>query len=174
LTHLPITALHAQRDRIRCKVAHDFAKQKKRGLWTYIKVSAANFFHADSYPFSLLINNQEISTSAYFISVANSNQFGNNFTIAPKASLGDGLLDIIVVQKMNKLQVLLSIIYQIRYGDVQEGIFKKHGILYYQLKELQIINRTMAPLHIDGDPYKTSEKFDIRVIPAAISLIQPA
>jgi diacylglycerol kinase family enzyme len=120
-----------------------------------------------------VIDNKEIATSAYFISIANSNQFGNNFTIAPKANLNDGLLDIVVVQKMNKFQVLLSIIYQIRYGDVQEGIFKKHGILYHQLKNLQIINPSMAPLHIDGDPYNTSEKFDIRVIPSAISLIQP-
>jgi diacylglycerol kinase (ATP) len=156
------------------KVAHDFARQKKRGLWTYVKVSAANFFNAETYPFTLVIDNKEIVTSAYFISIANSNQFGNNFTIAPKASLNDGLLDIVVVQKMNKLQVLLSIIYQIRFGDVQEGIFKKHGILYYQQKNLQIINSSMAPLHIDGDPYSTSEKFDIRVIPSAISLIQPA
>ncbi|HLO79315.1 MAG TPA: YegS/Rv2252/BmrU family lipid kinase [Chitinophagaceae bacterium] len=156
------------------KVAHDFARQKKRGLWTYVKVSARNFFNADCYPFTLLIDHKEISTNAYFISVANSNQFGNNFTIAPKASLSDGLLDIVVVQKMNKLQVLLSIIYQLRFGDVQEEIFKKHGILYYQLKELGIVNRSLAPLHIDGDPYDTAEKFEIKAIPSAFSLIQPA
>jgi diacylglycerol kinase family enzyme len=156
------------------KVAHDFAKQKKRGLWTYVKVSAANFFNADCYPFTLQIDHKEISTHAYFISVANSNQFGNNFTIAPKASLSDGLLDIVVVQKMNKLQVLLSIIYQLRFGDVQEDIFKKHGILYYQLKELGIVNSSRAPLHIDGDPYDTAENFEIKIIPSAFSLIQPA
>ncbi|HEX5668965.1 MAG TPA: YegS/Rv2252/BmrU family lipid kinase [Chitinophagaceae bacterium] len=155
------------------KVAHDFARQKKRGLWTYVKVSAANFFNAKTYPFILEIDNKKINTNAYFISIANSNQFGNNFTIAPKASLNDGLVDIVVVQKMNKLQVLLSIIYQIRFGDVQESIFKKHGILYYQQKNLQITNSSMAPLHIDGDPYHSAEKFNIRVIPSAISLIQP-
>jgi diacylglycerol kinase family enzyme len=137
----------------------------------YVKVSAN--FNAETYPFTLVIDNKEINTSAYFISIANSNQFGNNFTIAPKASLGYGLLDIVIVQKMNKLQVLLSIIYQIKHGDVQEGIFKKHGILYYQLKNLHIHNSSMAPLHIDGDPYQTAEKFDIRVIPSAFSLIQP-
>ena len=29
----------------------------------------------------------KFTTEAFFISIANSNQFGNNFTIAPKASL---------------------------------------------------------------------------------------
>ncbi len=153
------------------KVAHEFSAMKKRGLWTYIKVSIGNFFSAKEYPFQLHIDGKSIDTEAYFISVANSNQFGNNFTIAPKARISDGLLDVVVVQKMNKLQVLLSIFYQLKYGDVQESIFKKTGILYFQLTKLAISNPALAPLHIDGDPYKTSENFDIEIIPSAFSLI---
>ncbi len=156
------------------KVAHDFSKMKKRGLLTYIRVSMKNFFSAKEYPFQLRLEGKEIDTEAFFISVANSNQFGNNFTIAPKASMADGLLDIIVVQKMNKLQVLLSVFYQLKYGDVQEEIFKKHGILYYQVKQLEILNPSMAPLHIDGDPYDSSPVFKISIIPSAFSLIQPS
>jgi len=156
------------------KVAHDFSRMKKRGLMTYVKVSMKNFFSAREYPFQLKIDGKEIDTDAYFISIANSNQFGNNFTIAPKASISDGLLDIIVVQNMNKLQVLLSIFYQIKYGDVQEEIFKRQGILYYQVKDLEILNHSQAPLHIDGDPYETSPVFKISIIPSAFSLLQPA
>jgi diacylglycerol kinase (ATP) len=156
------------------KVAHDFSRMKKRGLMTYVKVSMKNFFSAKEHPFQLKIDGREIDTEAFFISIANSNQFGNNFTIAPKASISDGLLDIIVVQHMNKLQVLLSIFYQIKYGDVQEEIFKRQGILYYQVKELEILNPDQAPLHIDGDPYETSPVFKISIIPSAFSLLQPA
>jgi YegS/Rv2252/BmrU family lipid kinase len=155
------------------KVAHDFSKMKKRGFMTYVKVSMKNFFSAKEYPFLLKIDGKEIDTEAYFISIANSNQFGNNFTIAPKASISDGLLDIIVVQKMNKLQVLLSIIHQLKYGDVQEGIFKRHGILYYQVETLDIMNPALAPLHIDGDPHETAPEFHITIIPSAFSLILP-
>jgi diacylglycerol kinase (ATP) len=111
------------------QVAHDFARMKKRGLWTYIRISASHFLDAVEYPFVLKIDGKEIHTEAYFICIANGNQFGNNFTIAPKASLNDGLLDIIVVQKMNKLQVLASVFYQMKYGDVQESVFKKQGVL---------------------------------------------
>jgi YegS/Rv2252/BmrU family lipid kinase len=152
------------------KVAHDFARQKKRGLWTYVKVSAMNFFSAREYPFTLEVDGKAIETEAYFISVANSNQFGNNFTIAPKAMLTDGLADVIVVQKMNKLQVLLSVIYQIRFGDVQEDIFKREGILYYRASSLRIHNPSLAPMHIDGDPVETAAVLDVRVIPGAFKL----
>lgn len=154
------------------QVAHDFSKMKKRGLWTYIKISAGNFFDAVEYPFTLRIDGREIDTEAYFISIANANQFGNNFTIAPKANLSDGLLDIIVVQKMNKVQVLMSVFYQMMYGDVQEKIFKKSGIMYYQARELEIINPGFAPLHIDGDPVASSTSLHIKVIPEAFMLIQ--
>jgi diacylglycerol kinase family enzyme len=130
------------------KIAHEFSAMKKKGTLDYVKLSMKNFFSAKEYSFGLNINGKEIETEAFFISIANGNQFGNNFTIAPKASLSDGLLDIVVVQKMNKLQVLLSVFYQVKYGDVQEGIFKKHGILYYQLKELVVNNPGLAPLHM--------------------------
>ncbi|RYF80200.1 MAG: diacylglycerol kinase, partial [Chitinophagaceae bacterium] len=69
------------------QVAHDFAAQKKRGLITYVQQTLKNFFSAKPYPFTIHIDGQHIKTDAFFISIANSNQFGNNVTIAPKASI---------------------------------------------------------------------------------------
>ena len=154
------------------EVAHDFARTKKRGLWTYVRISASHFLNAVEYPFVLKIDGREIDTEAYFISIANGNQFGNNFTIAPKASLTDGLLDIIVVQKMSKLQVLASVFYQMKYGDVQEGIFKKQGVLYFQASELEIHNPKLAPLHVDGDPAESARKIKVKILPSVISLVR--
>lgn len=155
------------------KVAHDFASQKTRGLSTYVKVSARNFFTAKPWPFILSFDGKEINTEAYFISIANGNQFGNQFTIAPKARLNDGLIDIVVVQRMNKLQLLISVLHQLRFGDVNENIFRKHSILYFQCKAIGIKNPGLAPLHIDGDPCESSDDFSIQVIPEAFQLIQP-
>jgi diacylglycerol kinase (ATP) len=156
------------------KVAHEFARSKRRGLWNYVRVTVRNFFKARPYPFELHLNDESTRTKAFFVSIANSNQFGNQFTIAPKAILSDGLLDIVVVQNMNKLQLLLSIFHQLRFGDVQEKIFRKEGILYFQTTRLQVMNPGFAPFHIDGDPKETSGKFDIEIIPSAFKLIQPA
>ena len=153
------------------QVAHDFAKMKKRGLWTYVRISVANFFDAVEYPFTLRFKGKEISTDAFFIAVANGNQFGNNFTIAPRASLHDGLLDIIVVQKMSKLQVLMSVFYQMKYGEVQKEKFRKERILYYQLSELEILNPRLAPVHVDGDPAGTAAVLSVKAIPQAFMLV---
>lgn len=164
------------------KVAHDFALQSKRGLQTYLKVTMKNFFTARPYPFRISIpaagNGGALSftVDAFFINVANGDQFGNHFTIAPKASLEDGQLDIVIVKKAGRLSFLLSVIRQMLGGyPVQPSPLAKgrRRVLYFRTPSLEILNPEYAPLHIDGDPAAPAGKFIIRVVPKAIWLIQP-
>jgi diacylglycerol kinase (ATP) len=158
------------------QVAHDFAKQKKRGLSTYVKQSTKNFFSAKNYSFELILDNISIHTEAFFISIANSNQFGNNFTIAPRASLHDGLLDIVVVNKMSKLRMIWTILNQLKYGQVrlyEDKKYHSNDIHYFQTNKLTIKNISLAPLHIDGDPAETSPQFEIEIIENAFKLLMP-
>lgn len=156
------------------QVAHDFTQQQTRGLKTYVKQSARNFIKATPYNFTLEADGNKIDAEAFFISIANSNQFGNNFTIAPQASLHDGLLDIVVVNKMSKLRMLWSVLKQIRLGQVRMYEDKKYHhneIHYFQTKQLTIYNPQQAPLHIDGDPVATAAKFEIKIIEKAFRLL---
>ena len=163
------------------KVAHEFAEQDRRGLQTYIRVTMKNFFSAAPYPFRLSLSagadgQSAFDVKAFFISVANGNQFGNNFTIAPRASLRDGLLDIVVARKTNRLRFLLSVIRQVLGGyRVKPTPWKDQTgkILYFQTSALVIENPGGAPLHIDGDPKTSAPIFHIEVVPEAIRLIQP-
>ena len=158
------------------QVAHDFSVHPSRGLSTYVKLTIRNFITARFYPFTITANNTTLQTNALFISIANSNQFGNNFTIAPKASLNDGLLDIVVVNKMNKLKMLFYILKQIRVGKAELISGKKiqhQGIQYFQAKNIVIKNPSVAPLHIDGEPAETSTELNIKIIENAFRLIQP-
>ena len=157
-------------------VAHEFAKQKRRGLQTYIKVSTINFFKAKPYLFEIVLKDRTFKTEAFFISIANSNQFGNNFTIAPQASLHDGLLDIVIVKKMSKLRLPFSVISQVTgINGVQQAGSKndKKNIIYLQTDSLTIRNPHSAPLHIDGDPRETSQEFKINIIKNCFRLLQP-
>ncbi len=158
------------------QVAHAFSKQPKRGLVTYIKQTILNFIKVTPWSFEIINKGQSITTGAYFISIANSNQFGNQFTIAPGASLNDGLLDIVVVKKMSKLLFLWSVLRQVLAGkikDFDEHTVHKKNVLYFQTEKLIIHNPDAAPLHIDGDPSGTAEKFTIEIIADAFKLIQP-
>ena len=90
--------------------------------------------------------------------------------------MNDGLLDIVVAQKMSKPQLIWSVLKQIRAGRVKphtESYFNKKGILYFQTDRLMINNLSLAPLHIDGEPCTATKKIVIEIITSAFKLIQP-
>lgn len=157
-------------------VAHKFAENPKRGLTTYARQTVKHFFRAHSYRFEIMTNGFSFFTDAYFISIANSNQFGNNVTIAPKAKLNDGLLDIVIAQKMQKARLPLAVLNQIRGNNKLQKVIEDNSgkrILYFQTPELTIRNFDHAALHIDGEPYETADEFNIKIIKDCFLLIQP-
>ena len=170
------------------QVAHEFAGQQRRGLQTYIRITMRNFFSARPYPFRICIpatarpgdakdaGPRDLTVDAFFISIANGNQFGNNFTIAPKASLQDGLLDIVIAKKAGRLHFLWSVLRQVLGGYPVQRAPKGNSrdrIIYFQTPALEIENAGEAPLHIDGDPKPSARSFHVVVVPKAILLIMP-
>lgn len=156
------------------QVAHDFANAPTRGLTTYVQKTLQNFFTSKAYAFELRTKEKEIKTEAFFISVANSNQFGNNFTIAPKASLTDGLLDVVIMTKQNKLSVLFQTLMQISgFHKVQrvDIVDEKSSLIYFQTESLHITNKDEAPMHIDGDPVETMKELNFTVKPDCFRLV---
>ena len=158
------------------QVAHDFANKASRGLLTYTQQSLFQYFKAHPYQFEVLLDGFSFYTDAYFISIANSNQFGNNFTIAPNASLDDGLLDIVIVQKMNKAKLPFAILRQIRGNNkLQELVddMSQKNILYFQTPSLTIRNLKHAPFHVDGEPAETRDEYKVELIRRCFKLLQP-
>lgn len=155
-------------------VAHEFALQPKRGLKTYAGLTTRQFFSAKTYPFSLEANNLCFQSDAYFISIANSNQFGNNFTIAPQANLSDGLLDVVVVKKSGKPMLLWNVLQQVFAGKTKKiENSLEMPVIYFQTEQLSIQNPELAPIHIDGEPRESIETLNIQVLPQYFNLIQP-
>lgn len=157
------------------QVAHEFAQQSTRGLKTYASLVTKNFFQANPYPFIIHSNGLTFNTEAYFISIANSNQFGNNFTIAPKASLSDGYLDIVVAKKSGKPMLLFNLLRQIMAGSLSSTENSlKQPVIYFQTEKITIQNQAKAPMHIDGDPAETATEINIEILKKCFRLIQPA
>ncbi|HYF32315.1 MAG TPA: YegS/Rv2252/BmrU family lipid kinase [Chitinophagaceae bacterium] len=155
-------------------VAHEFALQPKRGLKTYAGLTTKRFFSASTYSFTVEANNLRFDAEAYFVSIANSNQFGNNFTIAPEANLSDGLLDIVIVKKTVKPMLLWNVLQQVMAGKTKKiENSLQSAVIYFQTDKLLITNNSQAPIHIDGEPKETIEALNIAVLPDYFQLIQP-
>jgi YegS/Rv2252/BmrU family lipid kinase len=158
------------------QVAHDFADEASRGLATYMRLALKNFLAMKKYRFRVQLQHTTIETEAYFISIANSNQFGNNFTIAPKASLTDGLLDIVILTGKNKIGFVWNTLMQLAGWNKLHAVSmirEKKGLIYFQTDKFNIANLTNAPFHIDGDPSETVKELKIAVKKKCFRLLQP-
>jgi diacylglycerol kinase family enzyme len=124
---------------------------------------------------------QKLSLDAYMITVANANQFGNKVTIAPHASLSDGLLDVVIVKKQNKIPLLWRAYRQLsgRNRPLQgEEIVsflsngeKQQEIYYWQVSSIEIENLSNAMIHVDGEPTPSISRVSIEVIAKSFWLI---
>jgi diacylglycerol kinase (ATP) len=86
------------------------------------------------------------------------------------------LLDIVIVQKMNKARLPFAIIKQVRGNNKLQQLVddvSHKNILYFQTPSLTIKNLKHAPFHVDGEPREMSEEFKISILPKCFRLLQP-
>ena len=163
-------------------VAHAYAQSATRGLNTYIRHAIKQFRSAPSYKFMVHVLGQAVSLDAYMITVANANQFGNKVTIAPYASLSDGLLDVVIVKKQHKLPLLWRAYRQLsgqnqplRGEDIITSLSDKRNqqdIHYWQVSAIEIENLDGAMIHVDGEATSRVEKAKIEIAPSVFRLIR--
>ncbi len=158
-------------------IAQEFARERKRGLSTYTKLAVKHFFKAKPYHFEIGSGGNTFSTDAFIVCVSNANQFGNNVKIAPKASLSDGLLDIVILKKTTKLKILTAFVNHLLFARKREPTLPKPPkgkVQYFNTQKVIIKNSGLAPMHIDGDPVGATSEYVVEVLPNAYKLIHPA
>jgi len=130
------------------KVAHTFAGMRGRGLKNYIRAVLKNFPSYKPGEYIIKLQEQTMSTKALMISFANSNQFGNNTSLSPNASLNDGLIDLCIMRKPDIVSAFA----------VSPLLFIKKLDRTKYLKIIRTAEATIelslpAWAHIDGDPF---------------------
>lgn len=107
---------------------------KTRGLPAYVNLIMREYLSYQSKDYHLVIDDKELDRNAWFITLANSNQFGFNFNVAPKAKLNDGLIDVSIVDKipLEHLPITGPLIYANHFELSQHvEMFKAHDIWIY-------------------------------------------
>ena len=153
------------------QVAHRFQHQNKRGVYGYVISILKELRSFKNINFSLsktTINAAELNNkNAFILSIANSNQFGNNAVIAPNAKINDGCFDLVVVEPFNYVNLPWYAInmFAKRFNQLK----KVHS---FQL-ETCVINSPQNQWHIDGDAYFIDSPVEIKVLPLAITILVP-
>lgn len=110
---------------------------------------------------------REIRRPAFFVAVGNAHRYGGGMKVAPRALPDDGLLDICVVSKLNKLK-LLCWVPTIFFG----GHLRLKQVEYFQAELVRIETERELELYADGD-FACKTPVEIGVVRRALRVIVP-
>ncbi len=149
-------------------VAEKFAQSKGRGFWNYVLITIKSLWHYKHKDCSIYIDDKQIDCKATFIvSVANTEQFGYNFKIAPLADYKDGVFEIVVIQKFSILQSL-----GIALKAFSGKLFTSKFVHHYRASKLSIIPKEDTSLQIDGDYISSGNKeFHYQILKQKLKVI---
>jgi diacylglycerol kinase (ATP) len=116
---------------------------------------------------SVSAGEQKIQRQAFFIAVGNAHRYGGGMKVTPQARPDDGLLDVCVVSRMNKLK-LLCWVPTIFFG----GHLGLKQVEYFQAPEVKIEAGRNLELYADGD-YACRTPLEMGVRRLALRVIVP-
>lgn len=148
------------------EIAHMFEKSEQRGLKTYIWNVIKKFIHYKTSKILIKTNGEEIKSSPFLLSIANSTQWGNNAHISPGSDLTDGFFEICI---LNKFPLIYSPILALK-------LFLK---TIHKSKYMKIIKADSATVnlenqckgHVDGEPVFFDKTLTINVLKNSINVV---
>lgn len=151
------------------EVSAAFAEAPFRGLLSYAKTAVEHYIRYKPSLYTIEIEGMEpIQSEAFVVAAANASQYGNNAHIAPKASLTDGKVDIVILRPF-KVYELAQITFQLFLKKLEDNNHQ----LSYQTNRAVFIRHEAGIVHLDGEPMEMPERIEIEVVPSAIKVVHP-
>ena len=132
-------------------IADQFAGSNKRGFATY---------------FQIVGDGLDVTHKAFLITFANANQWGYEAMIAPKASIQDGKMDIMLMSS-HALLGSASLALRLFAGSIDDS----HFMDTIRAKEVTLEREEAAPFHIDGDPVEMEKDIHIKIVPDGLRVL---
>ena len=148
-------------------VAWQYNHSGKRGLKTYTRmaVQAYQAYAAANFSF----RSPEISQhqKAHMLVIANASQFGNQATIAPRAKINDGLIDVVFVHKP-PVYAIPVLFYRLFTGRLRDTTYIKT----IQCAEFEAIADRPLHIHIDGESLEPASKISVKLASSSLLILR--
>ena len=135
-------------------------KRKRPGKASFMSAILKAIFFYRSKKYITKLNDAFCEKNHFLISVMNGQRTGGGFHIAPKASINDGLLEIVLVDELHPL-------FRIHWLPVIEkgNHLTLSFVEYSRSKQIVIESHFPIEAHLDGEYYE-SKRLAIEVLPA--------
>ena len=154
------------------RIGTDVANYKRipllQGFAAYATSTVINLFKGISEHYVVRINGEEFDSEMTFVCACNGRFYGGGFNPVPEADPTDGLLDVLLVDKVKLLQVPGII------GKYKNGQYRllPKLVKYFKTKALTILCDKETPVNLDGE-LRTAKTVEIRVAEEKLRFFYP-
>ena len=139
------------------------------GATGYVTSAMVNLFKGVNQPLAIDCAGRHFDGKFALVCICNGRYYGGGFNPVPTAMVDDGVLDVLIVNHVSRLQFLTLI------GTYAKGQYKKmpHYITHVRGQSLSIDSETDLVVNLDGEAMN-SRHIDIELIPGGLGFIFPA
>jgi len=145
----------------------DFRFKTIFGRPSFVLTGIKSFFQYKFPKITLNFPDENIIEAGYQVMINNTKSYGGNYMLAPKASVFDGLLDVIILKRrdvFSNIRYLLSVPF--------EEHLKYRDISYYQTKKVILKAEQPVNIQLDSEVCAVTPA-EVEVIPRGLSVILP-
>jgi YegS/Rv2252/BmrU family lipid kinase len=142
-------------------------EEGRSGKWLYLASMAKTLFAYRSKKFTVKIDGKTIlnKVDVFSANVGIGKYNGGGMLQLPQAEIDDGLFDITVIKKMNKLKIIRH------FKKLFNGrIYRLSNVFPFQGKKIEVISAPESPIEIDGEAMGYCP-FTFELIPQSISVV---
>ncbi len=143
-----------------------FAEAGKRGPITYVENVLKEGLKYKPETYEVEDETGARRYKAFLIACANASQYGNNAYIAPKATMTDGLMDVIIMEPFDVFDAP-----QISIDMFNKTLDKNSKIKTFKAKRIHIHRGSSGAIHYDGDPIMTGSEIDVHIEERGIKIV---
>jgi YegS/Rv2252/BmrU family lipid kinase len=154
------------------RIGVDVANYKRipllQGFRAYAVSTVINIFRGIAEHYVVEVNGETFDGDRTFVCMCNGRFYGGGFNPVPEADPTDGLMDVLLVDRVSLLQIPGII------GKYKDGRYKElpHLVRHMKADRVRILCDKQTPVQMDGE-LRTAKAFDFRIADKKINFFYP-
>ena len=152
------------------RVSSEYARRNAeghRGLITYVRAAVKEWFAKNTRHLRISFDGEQtVDIESFLLTFANASQYGNDAFIAPRASMRDGLIDVVVIKPIHIWNVP-----RLAYQLFKKKIDRNKHVFVRRAKKVVLETDNAEPFHFDGDNGEPTNRFEVEIIQASLKVV---
>jgi diacylglycerol kinase (ATP) len=142
-----------------------FEKSKNRGMWGYGQTIFRMLWTKQKMRVTIHTDENTYRRQAYMVVVANARKYGTGANINPDGNVCDGYFEIVVVRKLNLIEVFKSLL--------TEKSFHPNRIEVFKTKRAALSTVRRTYFQVDGEYRGKITQLNAEILPAQLTVMLP-